>query len=187
MIKAIVFLGNPGSDYSGTRHNAGYLFARRFFTEREGRDKFKGLFVQKELFNTPLLLLLPKTFMNKSGDSVSALASFYKLREEQILIVHDEIELPFGWVSIKKGGGTAGHGGLRSVQSSLGTAGFLRLQIGVSRPSRGNVASYVLSRFSPEEETRLQDVFSCAEQLLSEAFASRFEEPFLPVKRSCIL
>lgn len=111
--------------------------------------------------------LMPETYMNRSGESVAALADFYKIPPEEIIAVHDEIELPFGTLSLKQGGGLGGHNGLRSMKASLGTADFWRLRIGVGKPSHPDIASYVLSPFSKQEREDLPHVFVCAGELLS--------------------
>ncbi len=113
-----------------------------------------------------VLLLRPETYMNLSGTSVQPAAAFYKLRPEEIIVAHDEIDLPYGTVSVRRGGGLGGHNGLRSIAGTLGTNEFARLRIGVGRPSRGDVSSYVLGRFSPEEEPLLEGILTGASELL---------------------
>ena len=163
MPKLIVFLGNPGIQYRQTRHNVGWLLCARL-TERPGFDgswqtKFHGLFLKKG--NT--VLLKPQTFMNESGISVQEASRFFGIKPEDILVVHDDIELDFGTVRTQLGGGMAGHNGLRSVKQHLGTDRFGRLRIGVGRPpAKIQVADYVLGRFSELEEKQLDSVLDNA-------------------------
>jgi PTH1 family peptidyl-tRNA hydrolase len=155
MVRLIVFLGNPGTSYRRTRHNVGWLLAEKIAGTVEWREKFNGEWVLAELWNRQLHLLKPGLYMNRSGESVSAAARFFRIPPGETLVVHDEIELPFGELSLRLGGGTAGHNGLRSIVEHAGTPDFFRLRIGISRPQRGSVSSYVLSRFSSDEEILL--------------------------------
>ena len=149
----IVFLGNPGNEYTKTRHNAGFMLAD-LFEEKERllwNDKFKGEWTKHDVSGDSHYFLKPHTFMNKSGQSVQAAASFFKIKPEDIIVVYDDIETDFGVVTVKKGGGLAGHNGLKSIKSSIGSQDFLRLKIGVGRPNRGDVSSHVLGKFTDDE------------------------------------
>lgn len=172
MIRLVAFLGNPGTQYRRTRHNAPWILLDEcsLFDELSWQSKFHGSFAS---IPGGVRLLKPETYMNKSGTSVSAATSFFNVPPEELLVVHDEVELPFGTVGFKAGGGTAGHNGLRSVREFLGTGDFYRFRLGVSRPRRGAVSSYVLSRFSREEEARLTDYLSGACRYLVEFIDSR--------------
>jgi len=149
----IVFLGNPGSEYSKTRHNAGFMLADKLEEKVNisWNKKFKGDWAKEDICDQSQLLLKPMTFMNKSGESVQAAASFLKIKPEELIVVYDDIETDFGIVTVKKGGGLAGHNGLKSIKSSIGSQDFLRLKIGVGRPSRGDVSSHVLGKFTEDE------------------------------------
>ena len=174
-ISLVAFLGNVGKQYERTRHNAAWLFARSLplFQQLSFRGGFSGQWAQTTwpqgagAAGRRVYLLFPETYMNLSGESVAALASFYKIPPEEILAVHDEIELPFGTISFKRGGGLGGHNGLRSLKASLGTADFWRLRLGVGKPDHPNIASYVLSPFAEAEMNALPAVFAEAETLLS--------------------
>lgn len=173
-ISLVVFLGNYGEEYKMTRHNAAWLFASSldFFQNLSWQRKFKGQWAKLGFPGTdgkerPVYFLMPETYMNLSGESAAALADFYKIPAQEILVVHDEIELDFGTLSLKNGGGLGGHNGLRSMKASLGTAGFWRLRIGVGKPSHPDVASYVLSPFSKHEREALPEIFVYAGNLLS--------------------
>ena len=160
MIKLITLLGNPGKQYEKTRHNIGWMIEPylSFSSELRWKEKYKGLLSEYQ----GCYLLKPLTFMNKSGQSVRKIVDFYKIDIEAILIVHDDIELSFGQIKTKRGGGLAGHNGLRSAAQELGTKEFRRLAIGIGRPVHGTVSSYVLGRFSAEEEPQLPGILKKA-------------------------
>ncbi len=150
----IAGLGNPGPKYQWTRHNAGFLFLDRI-AQLEGlaiaRKQFGGLTAEWERKGKRLVLLKPQTFMNLSGRSVMPALQFYKLKPEQLIVVHDEIDLPLGTARLKQGGGHGGQNGLRSIMEQLGRGDFLRLRMGVGRPLHGDVSSHVLANFPPAE------------------------------------
>jgi peptidyl-tRNA hydrolase, PTH1 family len=148
-------LGNPGREYAATRHNVGFMVADELARRLGGswRAKFSGDLAEVRLNGLRLALLKPQTFMNESGRSVGAAARFFKVEPEDLLVVHDEVDLEPGRLQARLGGGLAGHNGLRSVAQHLGTPEFGRLRIGVGRPERGDprpVADFVLSEFAPE-------------------------------------
>jgi peptidyl-tRNA hydrolase, PTH1 family len=153
----VVGLGNPGREYASHRHNVGWMvvdeLARRHGASWKG--KFNGQVAELRMDGHRVVLLKPETFMNESGRSVNAAARFYKLEPDAVLVVHDEIDLEPGRLQARKGGGLAGHNGLRSVAAHLKSPDFLRLRVGVGRPGRGDPrkpADYVLSNFTAEED-----------------------------------
>jgi PTH1 family peptidyl-tRNA hydrolase len=154
----VVGLGNPGPEHARDRHNVGWMVADELARRHDGsyRSKFSGKLAEVRLDDgLRLALLKPETYMNLSGGSVAAAAQFFKTPVEEIVAVHDEVDLEPGRLQVRRGGGLAGHNGLRSLRQSLGSAEFLRLRIGVGRPGRGDrrpVADYVLSPFEPEED-----------------------------------
>jgi PTH1 family peptidyl-tRNA hydrolase len=165
MLNLIAFLGNPGSEYKNNRHNAGRLFAERLNAsgvfDLEFQKKFKGLYCagQGEFSGyRKIHFLEPETYMNLSGESVASCASFFKIPPEEILVVHDELEIPPGTAGFKFSGGLGGHNGLRSLRACLGTADFWRLRIGIGRPLGKDVAGYVLQDFSAAEMEVFQKV-----------------------------
>jgi PTH1 family peptidyl-tRNA hydrolase len=153
----VVGLGNPGREHARHRHNVGWMVVEEL-ARRHGaawRGKFSGQLAEVRVDGHRVALLKPETFMNESGRSVGAAARFYKLEPDAILVVHDEIDLDPGRLQARRGGGLAGHNGLRSIAAHLGTKDFLRLRVGVGRPGRGDrrpAADYVLSPFGPEED-----------------------------------
>ncbi|HXH89561.1 MAG TPA: aminoacyl-tRNA hydrolase [Gaiellaceae bacterium] len=153
----VVGLGNPGREHARDRHNVGWMVIDELASRHEGsfRSKFSGQLAEIRLDGTKLALLKPETYMNLSGQSVGAAARFFKVAPEQILAVHDEVDLEAARLQARLGGGLAGHNGLRSIRQTLGSAEFLRLRVGVGRPGRGDrrpVADYVLSPFEPDED-----------------------------------
>jgi len=147
-------LGNPGPRYADTRHNLGRLVVELLAGELGGswRSRWNGRVSELRDGDRRLALLVPETFMNESGRSLAPALRFYKLPPERLLVVHDELDLELGDVRAKRGGGLAGHNGLRSVADSLGTQDFLRVRIGIGRPERGDrrpVADWVLTPFAP--------------------------------------
>ncbi len=161
MIKLIAALGNPGPEYSSSRHNAAWQFVDNFpfIEESSWQKKFNGSLTSFNLRNRKIYIVLPDTFMNRSGICVASVANFYKLNPEEILVIHDELELSFGTVGFKYGGGLGGHNGLRSITSSLGTKDFVRFRIGISKPAHKDITSYVLGNFSKAEQEELPFLF----------------------------
>jgi PTH1 family peptidyl-tRNA hydrolase len=203
MVELAVFLGNPGREYAGNRHNVGRFLAFKlpFYGELRWRKKFKGLYADMEGrrlsegsscgIPSKLHFLMPETYMNLSGDSVEAAASFFKISPEHILTVHDELELPLGSLSLKFSGGLGGHNGLRSMKARLGTADFWRLRIGIGRPddrapgeggppgSGRGIIDWVLSDFAASEKAALEQVLEAAVPLFTGALVSE-PETLLP-------
>ncbi len=156
-IKLIVGLGNPGQKYQQTRHNVGFWFVDALCSkhgfELKDNKKFHGLANKVSLFNHDIWLLEPQTYVNLSGKSTAALANFYKIDIEEILVVYDELDLPAGTAKLKKGGGHGGHNGLRDIIAATGQNGFYRLRMGIGHPGHKNkVTSWVLGRPSNDDE-----------------------------------
>lgn len=164
-------LGNPGSEYASTKHNLGFLTVDEI-GKRAGIDlkkkKFSGVCGEGTFNNDKLILLKPETYMNRSGESVSTAASFYQIPAENIIIVHDELDLPAGTVRIKAGGGSAGHKGVMSVMGELGNGDFIRVRIGIGKPGeKQGTVSHVLTKFSKEErEIVSESVLRAADAVL---------------------
>lgn len=200
MIELVAFLGNYGKEYEKTRHNVSWYFedSLPFANRLSWQKKFKGQFTSftpSELSQwacdykicskkdgSPVLVpetapahiyfLKPETYMNLSGESIIEVANFYKLKPENIMVVHDELELQPGFVSLKWSGGLGGHNGLRSTKQVLGTPDFWRLRFGIGRPNHDDIAGYVLSRFSEDQQELMQNVFSQTNLLLTKVLLS---------------
>lgn len=168
----VVGLGNPGKKYEKSRHNVGFMVVERLARSHalpDFKEKFSGVWTKGELLvgggRHAIALLEPQTYMNLSGDSVQPAAAFLKVEPSRVIVVHDELDLPWRDVRLKMGGGHAGHNGLRSIIQRLGTPEFARVRVGVGRPPpgwKGDVADYVLHDFDALEKSELPDVIDRA-------------------------
>lgn len=203
MIKLVAFLGNYGAEYAGTRHNVAWTFAEQlpFYDRLSFQSKFKGdyaavetktlteWFADTKMYakkdgSAPVVpedapdkiyFLKPLTYMNLSGESVGELARFYKINPAEILVVHDELELPIGTVSLKWSGGLGGHNGLRSMKATFGTADFWRLRFGLTKPVDRDIAGYVLSKFTADENIILAQEFAQTNEMFAKFLLSNDE------------
>ncbi len=162
MIKLFVGLGNPGAEYEATRHNAGFWWVDALARELKvslAFDKgYQGLVARANVHGHTVWLLQPQTFMNLSGRAVGALARFYKIASEEILVVHDELDVVPGQAKLKFGGGHAGHNGLRDIHAQLGTGDYWRLRIGIGHPGvKAEVANWVLKKPAPDQREAIED------------------------------
>lgn len=180
-IKLIVGLANPGAEYAQTRHNAGAwyvdLLAQRHNQQLKEESKFFGYTARLNLAGQDVRLLVPSTFMNLSGKAVAAMAGFYRILPEEILVAHDELDIPPGAAKLKLGGGNGGHNGLKDIQSKLGNnPNFYRLRIGIGHPGdKSKVTGFVLGKPPASEQTLIDDVIDesirCTDVLLKEDIA----------------
>ena len=201
MIQLVAFLGNYGNEYAKTRHNVAWQFEESlpFANKLSWQSKFKGEIasctpaelaqwacdykIASKKDGSPILVpedspahiyfLKPQTYMNLSGESIIQVVNFYKLKPENVLVVHDELELALGFASFKWSGGLGGHNGLRSTKAVFNTADFWRLRFGIGRPEHKDIASYVLSNFMAEEAEILMQVFNQTSVLLVKALLSK--------------
>jgi PTH1 family peptidyl-tRNA hydrolase len=164
----VVGLGNPGREYEGNRHNLGFMAADALCRAEKWPDfkaKFSGLWTRGDLAGESVVLLKPQTYMNLSGDSVQPAAAFFKVAPKAIVVLHDELDLPWGDVRLKFGGGHAGNNGIRSMIDRLGTPDFARVRMGIGKPPagfRGETADWVLSNLDAMERAELPDVLAAA-------------------------
>ena len=165
-MKLIAALGNPGKKYESTRHNIAWIFLEylSFFQQLKWKRKFHGSYARLE----EVVLLKPETFMNMSGSSIRVCMDFFKIDVNDLLVIHDELDLPFGVIAFKYGGGTAGHNGLESIIEHMGSEKFSRLRLGIGRPTTPlSITDFVLSRFLKEEycvlETYLKEAAKAME------------------------
>jgi PTH1 family peptidyl-tRNA hydrolase len=161
-IRLIVGLGNPGSEYEATRHNAGFWFVERLAQRHnqafKSESRHHGMSCKLLLRDRECRLLKPTTFMNRSGQAVASLANYFRIPPEAILVAHDELDLLPGEIRLKSGGGHAGHNGLRDIMSALGSRDFHRLRIGIDHPDhRGDVVNYVLGRPSQADRSAIDE------------------------------
>ena len=174
----IAGLGNPGPKYERHRHNVGFMLVDRLAELRGAapyREKFSGGFTRVRVGTQEAVLLKPATFMNLSGRSVQAALAFFKLERSDLVVVHDELDLPFGTLRLKHGGGLAGHNGLKSIANTCGGQDFSRLRIGIGRPRSGPTERHVLSDFSKEESAELSDVLETASSILRDVLGNGVE------------
>jgi PTH1 family peptidyl-tRNA hydrolase len=165
----VVGLGNPGPQYAKNRHNYGFLVLDEIASLAGcfgWQQKFSGEYARAQLDNTRILLLKPMTYMNLSGRSVARAAHFHRIDVKKIIVVHDDLDLPYDEIRIKKGGGTAGHKGIASIAQELGDKGFVRIRMGIGRPVHGDVVNYVLDNFSIEENATLVENVSRGEKVV---------------------
>lgn len=180
MYKLLVGLGNPGPEYHDTRHNAGawWLEAAAGALKAELRPErsFFGRTARTQVGEHTLWLLEPSTYMNRSGQAVAALARFYKIEPQQILVAHDELDLPPGEVKLKRGGGHAGHNGLRDIHAQLGSADYWRLRIGIGHPGhKAEVVHWVLKKPAPEQRSAIDAAIERSLASLPDLLAGQVE------------
>ena len=157
-MKLIVGLGNPGSEYARTRHNAGFLVVDRLAEKRGltgAKSKFHAGVLEGRLAGEKVMLMQPTTYMNRSGLSVGEAASFYKLEPSDVMVIVDDVALPVGRIRLRKSGSTGGHNGLADVARVLGTSSYPRLRIGIDPPGRAPQKDYVLGKFTDEQQKQL--------------------------------
>ncbi|MBS0318330.1 MAG: aminoacyl-tRNA hydrolase [Proteobacteria bacterium] len=186
MIKLFVGLGNPGPEYEATRHNAGFWWIDALSDQLglalKAEKGFQARVARGALHGRPLWLMQPQTFMNLSGRSVAALARFYKLAPDEILVVHDELDLPPGQAKLKLGGGHAGHNGLRDIHAQLGTPDYWRLRLGIGHPgTRAEVIDWVLRKPAPEQRTAIEDAIARSLKAVPHLVAGEMERATMAV------
>lgn len=182
-VRVIVGLRNPGSDYEGTRHNVGAEVAQLLVDRhdagfRRGPSRLRAELADVRLDGRRVLVMLPLSFMNESGGPVRAVLDYHGVDPDDMLVIHDDIDLPFGRLRLQTGGGTGGHNGLKSLERSLATREFHRLKVGVGRPpERMDPASYVLQRFAkaerPEVDRQVEDACAVAERWIADPRTAR--------------
>jgi PTH1 family peptidyl-tRNA hydrolase len=181
MTKLFVGLGNPGAEYEATRHNVGFWWleaaARELKVNLVPEKSYWGLAGRTQIQGQTVWLLAPQTFMNLSGKSVGALAKFFKIQPEDIVVVHDELDIEPGQAKLKKGGGHAGHNGLRDIHAQLGTADYWRLRVGIGHPGeKSEVANWVLKKPSPEHRQAIDETLSRSIKALPQLLAGDMDK-----------
>ena len=181
MIQLIVGLGNPGPDYEATRHNAGFWWtdavARKLGIFLQNERGFFGQTGRANVNGKPVWLLQPLTYMNRSGQAIAALSRFYKIAPENILVVHDELDLAPGQVKLKKSGGHGGHNGLRDTHAHLGTPDYWRLRLGIGHPgNKAEVANYVLKKPSLDDRIAIDQAIDHSLKALPDLLAGNMDK-----------
>ena len=174
-IKLIVGLGNPGNEYEHTRHNIGvdfvYKLADMYKIDMRPEGKFSGIVGRGNIEGQEVRLVFPTTYMNESGRSVGALCNFYKIKPEEILVCHDDLDLPAGHMKFKYGGGLAGHNGLRSITANLANSqNYYRLRLGIGKPPSKEVINWVLGRPNSADQKLIDDAYEVALVSLKKLF-----------------
>jgi peptidyl-tRNA hydrolase, PTH1 family len=172
-------LGNPGEQYSRSRHNLGFMAARRLAKWQAvelNRRKFNGLYAETSIAGAPCIIVIPQTFYNRSGDCLAPLVGYFKVPVERLIVIHDEMDLPLPQIRIKRGGSDAGNRGVRSITTSLGTPDFIRVRIGVSHPGEaGQAVEHVLKPLTGEELRLLEDVLGRVSDAIGAIIADGLE------------
>ncbi|MEI0610936.1 aminoacyl-tRNA hydrolase [Brachyspira pilosicoli] len=181
MTKLVIGLGNPGEEYKNHRHNIGFIIIDKLaqnLSLKFDNNKKKSLFTRAKLNNTDFILLKPQTFMNLSGESAIYISKFFNIKPEDIIVIYDDMDIPFGTFKIKKGGSSGGHNGIKSLIAQLQTDNFIRLRVGIGRPSFGKkVNDYVLSSFSKSERENIdndlgENVIEAIKTILFESYTT---------------
>ena len=176
----MIGLGNPGSRYARTRHNIGFMVLEKIAAQWKislTQKSFDALWNRGKINNVSVLLAMPQTYMNLSGKSVGRLMAYYKVDIDHVIVIHDDLDLPFGTIRLKKGGGDAGHKGLKSVITALGSADFLRIRMGIGKPAdRTPVEDYVLQKFHADESAVLQQIIQSAAKAAADIVQSGMQQ-----------
>ena len=189
MIKLFVGLGNPGAEYEATRHNAGFWWldavARELKVNLVLEKSYWGLAARTQVNGQAVWLLAPQTFMNLSGKSVGALAKFFKIQPDEILVAHDELDIEPGQAKLKKGGSHAGHNGLRDIHAQLGSADYWRLRIGIGHPGeKSEVVHWVLKKPTPEQRQGIEDSIIRSVKALPQLLSGDMEKAMVQIHTS---
>jgi len=189
MIKLFVGLGNPGAEYEATRHNAGFWWldavARELKVNLVPEKSYWGMAARTQVQGQTVWLLAPQTFMNLSGKSVGALAKFFKIQPDEILVAHDELDIEPGQAKLKKGGSHAGHNGLRDIHAQLGSADYWRLRIGIGHPGeKSEVVHWVLKKKSPEQRQCIEDSIIRSVKALAQLLSGDMEKAMVQIHTS---
>ncbi|MFR0584841.1 aminoacyl-tRNA hydrolase [Lactobacillus porci] len=175
-MKLIAGLGNPGAKYDHTKHNTGFMALDHYLKEKGltlDRDKFEGLYSKQKINGEDVILLEPQTYMNESGRSVAQIAKFFKIAPEDILIIHDDMDMPIAKIRIRAGGKSGGHNGIKSIIADLGTEKFNRLKIGIRHPQKQSVVSWVLTPFDADQQKAMDQAFATSAKIIDDFIAGK--------------
>lgn len=178
-MKLIVGLGNPGCEYDNTRHNVGFhyldIFAE-YLKEDNFKEKFNGMYLKTKYNGEDLILLKPLSYMNLSGEVVYKFANYFKIKSEDILVIHDDLDMPVGKLKLKENGTSAGHNGIKNIIQNLNTENFKRLKVGISKSTNIEIKDYVLGKFSQEDKEKINNLNKIVIELLLDYFKLPFND-----------
>lgn len=180
-MKLIAALGNPGQKYEKTKHNTGFMALDHYLKDSNltlDKDKFEGFWTKQKINGEDVIFLEPQTYMNDSGKSIAQIANFFKIKPEDILVIHDDMDMPVGKIRIRKNGKSGGHNGIKSIIACLGTTEFNRLKIGIQHPQKQSVVSWVLTPFAGEQQKQMDQAFETSEKII-EDFVSGKDAQYL--------
>lgn len=175
-MKLIAALGNPGQKYDKTKHNTGFMALDNYLNKNNlnlDKDKFDGFWTKQKINGEDVIFLEPQTYMNDSGKSIVQVANFFKIKPEDIMVIHDDMDMPIGKIRIRKSGKSGGHNGIKSIIASLGTTDFNRLKIGIQHPQKQSVVSWVLTPFNDEQQKVMDDAFATSEKIIDDFIAGK--------------
>jgi PTH1 family peptidyl-tRNA hydrolase len=176
----IVGLGNPGNRYKLTRHNIGFMVLEKLATRWEvdlKHKSFDALWNRGKIAGKNVILAMPQTYMNLSGNAVRRLLNYFKVDTNKLIVIHDDLDLPFGTIRLKTGGGNAGHKGLISITTCLGSGDFMRVRLGIGKPAdKSRVESYVLEKFETEDSELLESIIQLAAQAAADIVTSGMQQ-----------
>lgn len=175
-MKLIVGLGNPGNEYAKTRHNVGFMAIDNYLeNDNNFQEKFKGLYLEKNINGEKIIFLKPQKYMNLSGEVVISFIKFYKINIDDILIIHDDLDLPVGKIKLRMSGGCGGHNGLRDIEKHLGSKNYKRIKVGISNNKLMETKNYVLGKFNVEETKIINDAISKISSIINDFPKLTFE------------
>ncbi|WEV44043.1 aminoacyl-tRNA hydrolase [Lactobacillus sp. ESL0684] len=178
-MKIIAGLGNPGKKYDGTKHNTGFMALDYYLNNNAlqlEREKFEGKYTKQKIAGEDVILLEPQTYMNDSGRSVAQVAHFFKVAPQDILVIHDDMDMALGKIRIRANGKSGGHNGIKSIISDLGSSDFNRLKIGIRHPdnaTKESVISWVLSPFTSQQQTQMTAAFATSSEIIADFIAGK--------------
>ena len=165
----IIGLGNPGQKYKDTRHNIGFKLIDTLLDSNSMSNKFKSLYSKIEINKNSIHIVKPQTFMNESGVAVNEITKFFKIKQENIIVVYDDLDLPIGNLKIKIGGGSAGHNGMKSIEKYIETEKIIKIRIGIGKPvNKAQINSHVLSKFTHNENILLKPILQKFEKIIED-------------------
>lgn len=167
-MKLIIGLGNPGKEYENTRHNIGFMVLDNYLKNSSWQKKFNALYTTEIINNEKVIFVKPETYMNLSGNSVIEFINFYKIEYKDILVIHDDLDLPFGKIRVKTNSSAGGHNGIKSIINRIRNNNFARLKIGISHNINGDTKDFVLGKFNKEQLAQLEKTFILTNQIIED-------------------